>query len=471
MKQFLLPDPGEGLVEAEIIEWHVAVGDTVKVNDVVVEVETSKSIVELPIPWAGTVAEILVQPGTTVDIGTPIVVIDDGSGEPIGADEPAAEPEREPNLVGYGAAQGATKRRARRAAGEPRNEETRQELNRSMESTHGRPAEERAPLAPAVPMKSGAPLPPPGEGPDEPHGGLGPVLAKPPVRKLARDLGVNLREVTPSSPDGLISRDDVLAHAGAPDDSAADTGQMATVTPIGNFGDEKRVPIKGVRKATADAMVASVHTAVHANEWVQIDVTRMVELIDRLKDHRDFRETKLTALAFIAKVVCSVLPRHRMLNSSWDDGTQEVVLHPTIDLGIAVASPRGLLVPKIRNAHTLSLGEMAEGIDGVAKLARAGKAQPSDLARGTFTITNVGVFGIDGGTPILTPGEAAILATGQIVRRPWVVGTGEDEKIVPRWVMSLSLAFDHRIVDGEQGSLFLAEVAKILEDPGWALVL
>ncbi|MGJ3510053.1 dihydrolipoamide acetyltransferase family protein [Enemella sp. A6] len=470
MKQFLLPDPGEGLVEAEIIEWHVQVGDEVKVNDVVVEVETSKSIVELPIPWAGTVKEILVQPGTTVEVGTPIVIIDDGSGDEVSTPEPTAQPEREPNLVGYGAAEGSTRRRARRAV-EKRPEETRGDLNRSLESKHGRPAEERTPLAPAVPMQPGAPLPSPGEGPDEPHGGLGPVLAKPPVRKLARDLGVDLHEVTPSSPDGLISREDVLAHAEATQDREAEPQRIATVTAIGNFGQEERVPIKGVRKATAEAMVASVHTAVHTNEWVQIDVTRTVELIDRLKEHRSFRDTKLTALAFIAKVVSSVLPRHRMLNSSWDEENREVVLHPTIDLGIAVAGPRGLLVPKVRNAHALSLAEMAEGIDAVAKLARAGKAQPSDLARGTFTITNVGVFGIDGGTPILTPGEAAILAVGQIVRRPWVVGTGADEQIVPRWVMSLSLAFDHRIVDGEQGSLFLAEVARILEDPGWALAL
>lgn len=295
-------------------------------------------------------------------------------------------------------------------------------------------------------------------------------MAKPPVRKLANDLGVDLAQVVPSSDDGIIRREDVLAHADAAA-APAESGELATVTSIRSFGDEQRVPIKGVRKATAEAMVTSAQSAVHANEWVQIDVTRMVELIDRLKDHRDFREVKLTALAVIARVVCMVMPQHRMLNSSWDEVNKEVILHPVIDLGIAVASPRGLLVPKIRNAHALSLGEMAKGIDEVAKLARSGKAQPSHLVRGTFTITNVGVFGIDGGTPILTPGEAAILATGQIVRRPWVVGTGADERIEPRWVMSLSLAFDHRIVDGEQGSKFLADVAKILEDPGWALVL
>ncbi|ACU40774.1 dihydrolipoamide acetyltransferase family protein [Actinosynnema mirum] len=444
-KQFPLPDTAEGLTDAEILTWHVRPGDVVKVNQVIVEIETAKAAVELPCPWDGVVTEVLVQVGQTVDVGTPIITIDvDPSGAaPAPAPAPAPvngaaveESGRVPTLVGYGPKSGAAKRRPRK----------------------GNPAA-AAPVAPAVPAPVAAPAPAPVAvaEPVAPQGGYVP-LAKPPVRKLAKDLGVDLRALTGSGPGGVITREDVEASLAAPvaepAPSAVDSGAR-----------ERRVPIKGVRKATAQAMVDSAFTAPHVTEFLTIDVTPMMELRARLKDTPEFRGVKLTPLAFAAKAVVLAARRTPDVNAAWDGPAGEIVYKDYVHLGIAAATPRGLVVPKVRDADRMSLRELAVALEELATTAREGRTKPSDMVGGTFTITNVGVFGVDTGTPILNPGESGILALGAIRDMPWVV----DGQVVPRKVCQLALSFDHRVVDGQQGSQFLADVGALLADPAVAI--
>ena len=495
IKTFNLPDPGEGLVEAEIVEWKVAPGDPVKVNDVVLEIETAKSLVELPIPWAGTVARLLVDVGQTIDVGTPIISIDDGLG---GDDAPAAAPaipgERaQPAdgegaiLVGYGAKAGATARRARKGA-----------------SAGGMPsapvaspvpsAPAPAPVAPAArgagsrpgarPSGAGpAPVAPApaaaanGVGAQAQGGAGGRPRAKPPVRKLAKDLGVDLAAVTPTGDDGVITRDDVNAHvAGA---SAPQAGSSVTAAPAGAahsapFGSgerEERTPIKGVRKMTAQAMVGSAFTAPHVTEWITLDVTKTMELVERLKGTREFKDVKVTPLLVLAKALVLAIRRNPGMNATWDEAAQEIVQKNYVNLGIAAATPRGLIVPNIKDAHALTMLELARAIGQLTATAREGRTQPAEMSGGTVTITNVGVFGVDSGTPIINPGESAIVCFGAIRKQPWVVtaADGTDE-IAIRHVTQLAVSFDHRLIDGELGSRFLSDLAAILEDPAQALV-
>jgi 2-oxoisovalerate dehydrogenase E2 component (dihydrolipoyl transacylase) len=282
-------------------------------------------------------------------------------------------------------------------------------------------------------------------------------LAKPPVRKLAKDLGIDLREVIPSRPDGVITREDVQAHSnGAPAEHAP---------PPPSATGERREPIRGVRRATAAAMVASAFTAPHVTEFLAVDVTETMALRDRLRATREYADVRLTPLAFVAKAVCLAARRTPEVNAHWDEAAGEIVYYDRVQLGIAAATPRGLIVPKIRNADALSLAQLATALSALTATAREGKTPPADLVGGTFTITNVGVFGVDTGTPILNPGEAAILAVGSIKQAPWVV----DGELAVRTVCQLALSFDHRLVDGEQGSRFLADVGQLLEDPGLAL--
>jgi 2-oxoisovalerate dehydrogenase E2 component (dihydrolipoyl transacylase) len=492
IREFRLPDPGEGLVEADIVTWRVGVGDKVELNDIVVEVETSKSLVELPSPYAGTVRELLVAEGDTVDVGTPIIAIDDGEDAELSTprddlvpDVPETEVDAQTDgadgeapggrvsvLVGYGPKTSEARRRPRKTApapADPAHEQARAQLADTF-ATHApvsRRADEREPLQPASGQPVGGPLPQPGATVAEPLVAGGAVLAKPPVRKLAKDLGVDLTTVRGSGPGGVITRDDVTqAHEAAeapvevplarPDQGAAPA--------------ETRIPIKGVRKATAQAMVSSAFTAPHVSEWVTCDVSATMELLDRLKARREFAEVRISPLLVIAKAVCLALRRTPELNSAWDEAAQEIVVKHSVNLGIAAATPRGLVVPNIKGADRLDLVALATAINDLVTLAREGRAQPADLSGGTFTITNIGVFGVDAGTPILNPGEAGILCVGQVARRPWVVGTGADERIEPRWVTTLALSFDHRLADGAQGSTFLADVAAILADPGLALL-
>jgi 2-oxoisovalerate dehydrogenase E2 component (dihydrolipoyl transacylase) len=491
LRTFRLPDPGEGLVEADIVTWRVAVGDQVKVNDILLEVETSKSLVELPTPYAGTVVELLVNEGDTVDVGTPIISIEDGVAAPA-EDKPAA-PEaggdgdgRVANLVGYGPRATEARRRPRKASGDRAGEaHDRVADTFSVGAPVSRRADDRTPLAAADAPDgpaggTGRPLPRPGTAAPEPVLTGGAVLAKPPVRKLAKDLGVDLGAIAGSGEGGVITRDDVERAAadqaaGAVEVAEPAAGEdvgaaRATVTRLPAQAAETRIPIKGVRKATAQAMVQSAFTAPHVSEWLTCDVSATVALLDRLRGRREFAEIKITPLSIIARAVCLALARTPELNSAWDEAAGEIVIKHSVNLGIATATPRGLLVPIIKSANAMSVVDLAAKINDVVGTAREGRTQPAEMSGGTFTITNIGVFGIDGGTPILNPGESGVLCVGQIARRPWVVGNGAEERIEPRWLTTLALSFDHRLADGEQGSTFLANVAAILNDPGLALL-
>ncbi len=428
-KQFPLADTAEGLTEADILSWHVKPGDTVTVNQIVVEIETAKAAVELPIPWAGVVTELHVEPGQTVEVGTPILTIDVDPGGSAAAPAPAAAPVEEEEmkpLVGYGSKAVVTQRRTRKGATPA-------------------PAPVAAPVAVAA-----APAPV-----AAPRGGYVP-LAKPPVRKLAKDLGVDLHALTGTASGGVITREDVERAAnGTPVvTSTVDTGTR-----------ERRVPIKGVRKMTAAAMVQSAYTAPHVTEFLTIDVTPMMEFREKLKKSREFAGVKVTPLTFAAKAVCLAAKRTPDVNAVWDEQAQEIVYKDYVHLGIAAATPRGLIVPKVRDADSMSLKELAQALSELTEVARQGKTSPADMANGTITITNVGVFGVDTGTPIINPGESAILCLGAIKDQPWVV----DGEIKVRKVLQLSLSFDHRVVDGQQGSEFLADVGALLADPAMAM--
>ncbi|WP_323097315.1 dihydrolipoamide acetyltransferase family protein [Intrasporangium sp. YIM S08009] len=480
IRTFKLPDPGEGLVEAEIVEWRVKPGDTVKVNDMVLEIETAKSLVELPIPWAGTVKDLLVEVGQTIDVGTPIITIEDGTAEEPAPVAPAipgetAEPAGgEAILVGYGAKAGATARRPRKAAAAPGAPAP---VARTAAPTETEQVAAAAPVAeptvPAARVESPAPAP----APAAPVAREGRPKAKPPVRKLAKDLGVDLWSVAGSGPEGVITRDDVNAHASGAVNGAvaqevpAAAGAAAPALPFGAGERETRIPIKGVRKMTAQAMVGSAFTAPHVTEWITIDVTKTMELVDRLKGHREFRDVKVTPLLVLARALTLAIRRNPGMNAAWDEAAQEIVQKNYVNLGIAAATPRGLIVPNIKDAHALTMLELARAIGELTATAREGRTQPAEMSGGTITITNVGVFGVDSGTPIINPGESAIVCFGAIRKQPWVVtdADGNDE-IAVRHVTQLAVSFDHRLIDGELGSRFLSDLAAILQDPAQALV-
>jgi 2-oxoisovalerate dehydrogenase E2 component (dihydrolipoyl transacylase) len=505
LKQFKLPDVGEGLTEADILKWLVKPGDTISINQIIVEIETAKAVVELPSPYAGVVQDLLVPEGATADVGTPIISVEVGSGaaatgerasepsravpapadisppppdiSPPSADvspppadlalppeispapaegavepglygSPAPKEERQAVLVGYGVKLGATKRRARKPA------------------AAAVPAGAAAVAAPAAPARR--PATSPGSGPPDGQNG---ALAKPPVRKLAKDLGVDLTAVSGTGPSGSITREDVQAAsagpeaaqgpvAAAPGPEPARPAQAPDVR-LASLPREERIPIRGVRKHTAAAMAASAFTAPHVTEFLQIDITQTMAAAARLRSLPEFEGVKVSPLVLVAKALLLAAARHPMINSSWDEAAQEIVVKHYVNLGIAAATDRGLVVPTVKDAHALSLPGLARSITDLTEKARAGKSTPADLRGGTITITNVGVFGVDTGTPIITPGEAAILAFGQVKDAPWVV----DGQLAVRKVCTLSLAFDHRIVDGDLGSAVLRDVGAMLTDP------
>ncbi|MFJ4722202.1 dihydrolipoamide acetyltransferase family protein [Streptomyces luteogriseus] len=466
VREFKMPDVGEGLTEAEILKWYVQPGDTVTDGQVVCEVETAKAAVELPIPYDGVVRDLHFPEGTTVDVGTAIIAVDVGGGSPApapaaaqpaaaqpAAAAPAEEPKaagsgRQPVLVGYGVATSSTRRRPRKGPEVPVQQAStaiQTELNGHAPTAPAAPA----PQAPAVPA-----------GTDRP-------LAKPPVRKLAKDLGVDLTTVVPTGPDGIITREDVHAAVAAavpaaPEPSVASAPAADRTTPASyDTSRETRIPVKGVRKATAAAMVGSAFTAPHVTEFVTVDVTRTMKLVEELKADKEFAGLRVNPLLLIAKALLVAIRRNPDVNASWDEAAQEIVVKHYVNLGIAAATPRGLIVPNIKDAHAKTLPQLAESLGELVSTARDGKTSPAAMQGGTVTITNVGVFGVDTGTPILNPGESAILAVGAIKPQPWV----HKGKVKPRQVTTLALSFDHRLVDGELGSKVLADVAAILEQP------
>jgi pyruvate dehydrogenase E2 component (dihydrolipoamide acetyltransferase) len=457
VREFKMPDVGEGLTEAEILKWYVQPGDTVTDGQVVCEVETAKAAVELPIPYDGVVRELRFAEGTTVDVGTAIIAVDVSGGTAAPAAEPASAPEpeekpqgRQPVLVGYGVAASSTKRRPRKGPEVTVAEAAVQAAVQQELNGHGHAeVAEVVPEAPAVERSR--------------------PLAKPPVRKLAKDLGVDLATVTPSGPDGVITREDVHAAVAAVPTAAPQqapavpTAPAVPAVPVASYegARETRVPIKGVRKATAAAMVGSAFTAPHVTEFVTVDVTRTMKLVEELKQDKDLQGLRVNPLLLIAKALLVAIRRNPGINASWDEANQEIVLKHYVNLGIAAATPRGLIVPNIKDAQAKTLPQLAESLGELVTTARDGKTSPGAMQGGTVTITNVGVFGIDTGTPILNPGEAAILAVGAIKLQPWV----HKGKVKPRQVTTLALSFDHRLVDGELGSKVLADVAAVLEQP------
>ncbi len=473
LKEFKLPDVGEGLTEANIVAWHVKPGDPVEDGQVIVEIETAKAVVELPSPWDGTVARLLAEEGQTVEVGVPIIAVEVGgqgtdhperavvpapapaestaraesaaSAEP-GRDEPkAAEPGRHAVLVGYGVKASSTTRRARKTP---------------PAVAAARPEVAEVPTVPEVPAE-------PPELPAEPAVPAARALAKPPVRKLAKDLGISLGELAGSGPAGSITRDDVQRAAAADTEvrsgySAVENGVRTAQPPTApSQGGEERIPVRGVRKHMAAAMVSSAFTAPHVTEFLQVDVTETMAALPRVRELPEFAGLRVSPLLFVARALLVAVARHPLINASWDAATDEIVVKHYVNLGIAVAADRGLIVPNVKNAGALALPELARSLQALAETGRAGKATPADLAGGTITITNVGVFGIDAGTPILTPGETAILAFGQVKDTPWVV----DGQLAVRKACTLSLSFDHRVVDGELGSAVLRDVGSMLEDP------
>jgi 2-oxoisovalerate dehydrogenase E2 component (dihydrolipoyl transacylase) len=494
LKQFKLPDVGEGLTEADIVKWHVQPGDKIAINQIIVEIETAKAVVELPSPYEGVVAGLLVPEGETADVGTPIISVEVGpdagreqppapAGEPAaptgstpapgdlpvapsgstaadlvpplpeGGSEPGIhgtlapkEDERQAVLVGYGVKPGSTRRRPRKAA------------------TAG--ATGAAPAASATPGRAAAAVAPapasstPG-GPATSGNGAS-VLAKPPVRKLAKDLGIDLSRLSGTGPGGSITRDDVQSAAQAEDTAEpADAAALPEFAPVTAVAREERIPIRGVRKHTAAAVAGSAFTAPHVTEFLQIDVTETMAATARLRALPEFSGVRVSPLVLVARALMVAVARHPMINSTWDEDSQEIVVRHYVNLGIAAATDRGLVVPNIRDAHALSLPGLARALAELAETARAGKATPADLRGGTITITNVGVFGVDTGTPILTPGQAAILAFGQVKDAPWV----HQGQLAVRKVTTLALSFDHRIVDGDLGSAVLRDIGAMLEDP------
>jgi 2-oxoisovalerate dehydrogenase E2 component (dihydrolipoyl transacylase) len=442
-QNFTLPDVGEGLTEAEIVAWKVAPGDTVAINDVICEIETAKSLVELPSPHAGVVGELLVAEGATVEVGAPIITFvtdardDAGPGVVATAEAPAPEEGGGSVLVGYGTGGGATSRRKRPA-------------ERPVRSSVG-------------------------------------VIAKPPIRKLARDLGVDLTTVTPTGADGEVTRDDVVKHAEqasvfrniqtpewgdvreetVPAPQIAPVGLARGVAPVAaSASDDDRtesIPVKGVRKATSSAMVQSAYSAPHVTVWKDVDASRTMELVKRLKAAPEYADIKVSPLLIVARAVIWALRRTPMINAAWietGDGAEIAVRH-YVNLGIAAATPRGLLVPNIKDAQDLGMKDLARALNRLTLTARDGKTTPADQQGGTFTITNIGVFGMDAGTPIINPGQAGILAMGTISQKPWVV----DGEVRPRWVTTVAGSFDHRVVDGDAMSRFIADVASVLEEP------
>ncbi len=480
MAEFKLPDVGEGLTEAEIVSWKVKEGDTVEINEIIVEIETAKSLVELPSPYAGTVQKLLVPEGEMVPVGTPIIMIGDGAAPAAAPEaktpgEEAAEMEIDlsnpaasgggegESLVGRNKADRGPIRRARRGGAAPASDagaSAQTQLQGAFAPGGARSEDVVDADEPPVPATSARTE-------DAPAAR---ALAKPPVRKLAKDLGVDLATLTGSGEGGVITRADVEAAAGGETAAASDDAAYVAPAPRSTGERETREPIKGVRKMMAQAMSQSAFTSPHVTEWTTVDATRTMEFVERLRTRREFRDVRVSPLLVLSRAVMLAMRRTPEINSYWDEAAQEVVYKSYVNLGIAAATPRGLVVPNVKEAQDLSLLELAGALNQLTATAREGKTQPAEMSGGTFTITNVGVFGVDAGTPIINPGESAILCFGAVRKQPWVVSTGGVDEIVPRQITTLALSFDHRHIDGEKGSRFLADVAGILEDPASALL-
>ncbi|MFC0248253.1 dihydrolipoamide acetyltransferase family protein [Citricoccus parietis] len=553
MEIFTLPDVGEGLTEAEITEWRVAVGDTVAVNDVLCEIETAKSLVELPSPYAGTVAELMAPAGETIEVGTPIIGIttaaspdgspegsapavaetgytmpaeagaasgdtaEDGVGEeapvPTDGGDPAGPSARGAAaagdtaggagaaLTGSGPKADAATRRPRKPSGQAavapswsprlREEPVRDATGLTAPTIPANPAVPAAPpvaseeadaqrSTPAAPVPPEVPSTPATRGLKLPAavgnlvaagrerqtdvaGLFERVLAKPPVRRIAKELGVDLTKVRATGQFGEVTRTDVEDYLAERETNIDTSGSFWMPDTGDNARRTERIRVKGVRKATAAAVSESYRDAPHVSIFVDVDASRTMEFVKRLKASREFEGVKVTPLLILAKAVIWAAARNPHVNASWTD--EEILVKHYMNLGIAAATPRGLLVPNVKNANELSLRELAEALGTLARRARDGKTQPAEMADGTISITNIGALGIDTGTPIINRGEVAIVAFGTVRQKPWVV-SGE---VIPRWITTLGGSFDHRVVDGDLSARFMADVAAIMEEPALLL--
>jgi pyruvate dehydrogenase E2 component (dihydrolipoamide acetyltransferase) len=432
---FLLPDLGEGLSEAEIVTWRVGVGDTVAVDQAVVEVETAKAVVEVPVPFAGRVTVLHGQPGDVLTVGEPLLTVAGDDTESGTSPGPGDDGESGNVLIGYGTST-ATARRRRRA--------------------HGSAGATRSPAAEAA------------------NGRV--AVVSPLVRRLARTAGVDITAIRGSGRDGLITRRDVdaaiAAHGTEADlspkiaptprpaaGSAAPATRGAEVT--AGSADVVRIPIQGSRKAAADKLSRSRREIPEATVWVDVDATELVSLRTTL--NADDSAPKISLLALISRYTLLGLRRFPELNARIEG--EEIVMGPAVHLGFAAQTDRGLLVPVVHDAQAHTLEQLSTALAEGTRRAREGKLGLADLTGGTFTINNYGVFGVDGSAAIINHPEVAILGIGRIIERPWVV----DSQVVPRRMTQLSLAFDHRVCDGGTAGGFLRFVADCVESPARAL--
>jgi 2-oxoisovalerate dehydrogenase E2 component (dihydrolipoyl transacylase) len=437
-REFKLPDLGEGLTDGEVVRWLVAEGDAIALNQPIVEIETAKAVVEIPAPYAGTVVRLHAAEGQSLDVGAPLISVDTAGGsaglkpsppenrgagapaaETVAAAAPEPEPELQATLVGPG---------------------ERQQVRRRRIGGHARSGNGPATTAPAPAAQR--------------------PRATPPVRRYAKDRGVDLTALVGTGRDGRITREDV--------DEALDGGQGAQPAAAATPGarpprdrGEERIPVRGTRRQIAAAMTASAFSIPHVTEFLTVDATRLLELRERLRALPAAGGLKLTPLAVVARALCVAVRSYPLMNSSWDEAAGEIVVKGRVNLGIATDTATGLLVPNIKDADTLGILDLSRELTRLTGLARERKAAPADLTGGTITITNVGGFGVETGTPIINKPECAIVATGLIAARPWVV----DGQLAVRQLMTVSVSFDHRIVDGAYAAQFLGHLRDLLEEP------
>ncbi|MFV2112574.1 dihydrolipoamide acetyltransferase family protein [Micromonospora sp. LOL_025] len=440
---FLLPDLGEGLSEAEIVEWRVAVGDVVTVDQSVVEVETAKAVVDVPCPYAGRVVALHGAAGETRPVGQPLITIAplDGGAEPAGH-ATYREEERAGSgnvLIGYGTGHGGQGRRRRR----PR-------LVAAPEPTPAGPPAAPAPVA-ATPAESA----------DRPHGAAAPLVISPIVRRLAREHGLDLATLRGTGPGGVVRRADVEAAANRAATPAARLAAVPDepVAPAVPGTEDLVVPLTGIRKAIADKLSRSRREIPEVTIWVDVDATGLLET--RAAINAATPDAPVSILALLARICLSGLRRYPQLNARVDTEGQRIVQSAGVHLGIAAQTDRGLVVPVLRDAQRLTTAELAAELTATTTAARAGTLPPARLTGGTFTLNNYGVFGVDGSTPIINHPEAALLGVGRIVDKPWVV----DGQLAVRKVTQLSLTFDHRVCDGGVAGGFLRHVADCVERP------
>jgi pyruvate dehydrogenase E2 component (dihydrolipoamide acetyltransferase) len=465
---FLLPDVGEGLTEAEIVTWKVAVGDVVTLNQPLVDIETAKATVELPSPYAGTVVALHGNVGDVLEVHKPLITFDVGG-------DPSAAPAASTQAAPAEATAPATSDKTQGSVGEGREAVLigYGVANEDAVVTRKHRRQGAAPVAPTAPSTPVAPA----AAPVSTHSELAP-RSTPPVRLYAKQHGLDISSLSGTGRDGLITRSDVeQALSGTPSAparvSAPITGPNTTSRFVGRELEswstgpkEERIPVKGVLRSMAEAMVQSAFTQPRAAVWVRVDATKTMDLLASLKTQPNLAGVRLSPLTIVALAVCDAARHFPGINSSFDSAANEVIVRRSVNLGIAADTPRGLIVPNIKGADQLDLVGMAAALTVLVDKARQGTTTPNEMIGTTLSITNVGPFGVDAAIPILPPGTGAILAVGQIAKAPWVV----DDEVVVRQVVELAMAFDHRQVDGAMASAVLAHIGRFLHDPAPAII-